>query len=108
MSPEQLVSTIDFMWISDALTPEEAVAILKKNEAGKAAREAEMRRDGYPAYTTSTGWLGYSGREGASPVQGGGGRGLDPLQDEGGAWTSRTTSAAPRSCARRSARSASS
>ena len=60
MSPEQLVSTIDFMWISDALTPEEAVAILKKNEAGKAAREAEMRRDGFPAYTTSTGWLGYS------------------------------------------------
>jgi L-fuconate dehydratase len=60
MSPEQLVSTIDFMWISDALTPEEAVLILKRNEAGKGAREAEMRRDGFPAYTTSTGWLGYS------------------------------------------------
>jgi L-fuconate dehydratase len=60
MSPEALVSTIDFMWISDALTPEEAVAILKKSEAGKAAREVEMRRDGFPAYTTSTGWLGYS------------------------------------------------
>jgi L-fuconate dehydratase len=59
MSPEQLVSTIDFMWISDALTPEEAVALLKANETGKAAREAEMRRDGFPAYTTSTGWLGY-------------------------------------------------
>jgi L-fuconate dehydratase len=60
LGPEKLVSTIDFMWISDALTPEEAVAILKKNEASKPAREAEMRRDGYPAYTTSTGWLGYS------------------------------------------------
>jgi L-fuconate dehydratase len=60
MSPEQLVSVIDFMWISDALTPEEAVLILKRNEAGKGAREAEMRRDGFPAYTTSTGWLGYS------------------------------------------------
>ena len=60
LSPETLVSTIDFMWISDALTPEEAVAILKTNEAGKAGREAEMRRDGFPAYTTSTGWLGYS------------------------------------------------
>jgi L-fuconate dehydratase len=61
MSPEQLVSCIDFHWIVDALTPEEAVAILKGNAAGdaKAKREAEMRADGFPAYTTSAGWLGY-------------------------------------------------
>ncbi|MFI5184925.1 MAG: enolase C-terminal domain-like protein [Vicinamibacteria bacterium] len=60
MSPEQLVSCIDFMWITDALTPAEALAILGKNAPTKAAREAEMLRDGFPAYTTSTGWIGYS------------------------------------------------
>src|SRR5438445_199120 len=59
MSPEQLVSCIDFRYITDALTPEEALAILKANESGRAGREAEMRRDGFPAYTTSAGWLGY-------------------------------------------------
>jgi L-fuconate dehydratase len=60
MSPEQLVSTIDFTYITDALTPEEAVELLQSRMAGRADREAEMRRDGFPAYTTSTGWLGYS------------------------------------------------
>jgi L-fuconate dehydratase len=60
MSPEQLVSCIDFMWITDALTPDEALAILRKNAPTRAAREAEMLRDGFPAYTTSTGWIGYS------------------------------------------------
>lgn len=59
LSPEQLVSTIDFSYITDVLTPEEAVAMLRARRAGLAAREAEMRADGYPAYTTSTGWLGY-------------------------------------------------
>jgi len=59
MSAEQLVSCIDFRYITDALTPDEALAILKKNEPTKAAREAEMKRDGFPAYTTSAGWLGY-------------------------------------------------
>src|SRR6266436_5087743 len=43
-----------------ALTPHEALAILEKNAPTKAAREAEMRERGFPAYTTSTGWLGYS------------------------------------------------
>jgi L-fuconate dehydratase len=60
MSPEQIVSCIDFMWITDALTPEEALGILRKNVSTRAAREAEMLRDGFPAYTTSTGWIGYS------------------------------------------------
>src|SRR5439155_12296203 len=45
--------------ITDALTPAEATEILKRNEATKPGREAEMRSDGYPAYTTSAGWLGY-------------------------------------------------
>jgi L-fuconate dehydratase len=59
LSPEQLVSTIDFTYITDALTPEEAIAMLRAAQVGREAREAEMRREGYPAYTTSTGWLGY-------------------------------------------------
>jgi len=60
LTPQQLVNAIDFMWITDALTPDEALAILEKNAPTKAAREAEMRERGFPAYTTSTGWLGYS------------------------------------------------
>jgi L-fuconate dehydratase len=59
LTPEQFVSLIDFHYITDALTPDEALAILRKNAPTKAAREAEMRRDGFPAYTTSAGWLGY-------------------------------------------------
>jgi L-fuconate dehydratase len=60
MSPEQLVACIDFRYISDALTPEEALAMLERMEPTRAKREAEMLRAGYPAYTTSAGWLGYS------------------------------------------------
>jgi len=59
LTPEQIVSTIDFTYISDVLTPDEAIAILRDKQNGRAEREAEMLRDGYPAYTTSTGWLGY-------------------------------------------------
>jgi L-fuconate dehydratase len=59
MTPEQLVGCIDFRYITDALTPEEAVAIIRENHATKPDREQEMLRDGYPAYTTSAGWLGY-------------------------------------------------
>src|SRR3989440_12590375 len=60
MSPEQLVSCIPFRHITDALTPQQAIEILRRNESTKALREAEMRAAGYPAYTTSAGWLGYS------------------------------------------------
>jgi L-fuconate dehydratase len=60
MTPEQMVACIPFRHITDALTPSEAIEILQQNEATKAAREAEMRAEGYPAYTTSAGWLGYS------------------------------------------------
>jgi L-fuconate dehydratase len=59
MSPEEVVSCIDFRYIDDALTPDEAARILRDKAGGRASREAEMRRDGYPAYTTSAGWLGY-------------------------------------------------
>jgi L-fuconate dehydratase len=59
MSPEELVSCVDFHYITDALTPEEALEILHKNEPTKTEREQEMLTDGFPAYTTSAGWLGY-------------------------------------------------
>ena len=60
MSPEEFVRCIDFRYITDAVTPEEAIEILRKEESGKAQRikEAETSR-AVPAYTTSAGWLGY-------------------------------------------------
>jgi L-fuconate dehydratase len=60
MTPRQVVSCIDFRYIRDALTPEEALEMLERNEATKSQRETELLRTGYPAYTTSVGWFGYS------------------------------------------------
>jgi L-fuconate dehydratase len=60
MTPEELVRCINFRYITDALTPQAALDILRAKQAGKIAREAEMWQVGYPAYTTSAGWLGYS------------------------------------------------
>jgi L-fuconate dehydratase len=60
MTPQALVSCIDFHHITDALTREEAIAILERHAATKRERETELLRNGYPAYTTSVGWLGYS------------------------------------------------
>jgi len=60
MSPEQIVDLIDFRYITDALTPAEASAILRAAAPGKAERIAVLNSLGYPAYTTSPGWLGYS------------------------------------------------
>ncbi|HZT19432.1 MAG TPA: L-fuconate dehydratase [Dongiaceae bacterium] len=59
MPPEEVVGLIDFRYLTDALTPAEALAILRANEPGKPARIAELEARGYPAYTTSAGWLGY-------------------------------------------------
>lgn len=60
MTPEELVRCLDFRFVSDALTPGEALSILRRNAAGKPDREAHVRDAGYPGYTTSAGWLGYS------------------------------------------------
>jgi len=60
LSPMELVRCVDFRYITDAITPDEALALLRRQEPTKREREAEMRRDGFPAYTTSAGWLGYS------------------------------------------------
>lgn len=59
MTPEQLAGCVDFRYIRDALPPEEAIDLLRRQRAGKPEREAHVRRAGYPAYTTSAGWLGY-------------------------------------------------
>ena len=60
LTPAQIVEMVDWRYLTDALTPEEALAMLEKLAPTRAAREAEMRQAGYPAYTTSAGWLGYS------------------------------------------------
>ena len=59
LTPEELVACIDFTYITDVLTPDEAVGLLRDKAPGRAARECELLAAGYPAYTTSTGWLGY-------------------------------------------------
>lgn len=60
MTPEQLVDAADLRYLSDAITREEAIAQLKELEPTRAARVAELEQSGYPCYTTSAGWLGYS------------------------------------------------
>lgn len=60
MSPEELVQCIDFTYITDAITPEEALALLQEKAATKNERVARLKAEGYPAYTTSAGWLGYA------------------------------------------------
>src|SRR5215469_9550354 len=60
MTPEQLVSCIDFRYITDALTPDEALDLLRRQAPNKAQREEEMLLHGFPSYTTGAGWLGYS------------------------------------------------
>ncbi len=60
MTPAELVRCIDFRYITDALTPQEAFEILTKLEPTKAVRTAQMLEQGFPAYTTGAGWLGYS------------------------------------------------
>ena len=59
MTPEELVDLVDFRYLTDALTREEALRILRTAEPGRAGREEALRREGYPAYTTTPGWLGY-------------------------------------------------
>jgi L-fuconate dehydratase len=59
MTPEQLVDLVDFRYLTDALTREEALEILHRAAPGRAARQEELLAGGYPAYTTTPGWLGY-------------------------------------------------
>jgi len=59
-TPEELINATAFRYISDAITKEEALAMLKEKEASKKEREEKVRGSGYPAYVTSAGWLGYT------------------------------------------------
>ena len=59
MGPEEIVRLIDFRYITDCITPDEALALLRERAVGKEARRAQLLADGYPSYTTSAGWLGY-------------------------------------------------
>lgn len=60
MTPEQLVDCIDFTYITDAISKAEALTLLREKAATKQDRIEQLRTAGYPAYTTSAGWLGYS------------------------------------------------
>lgn len=59
MSPEQIADIVDYRYLTDVLTRDDALAILRRAEPGKAERTAILRREGYACYTTSAGWLGY-------------------------------------------------
>jgi L-fuconate dehydratase len=59
MSPEEIVALVDFRYLTDALTPDDALAILRAGVPGRAERIAHLKADGYPAYSTTPGWLGY-------------------------------------------------
>ena len=60
MTPEQIIAAIDFRYIADALSPSEALEILRNGKHGQAERLAKLESQGYPAYTTSAGWFGFS------------------------------------------------
>ena len=60
MTPDEIVRCVDFRYITDAITPQQAIELLERNYASRGDRIAELQRIGYPAYTTSAGWLGYS------------------------------------------------
>ncbi|WP_333769941.1 L-fuconate dehydratase [Streptomyces sp. IBSBF 2435] len=60
LSPEQLVDLVDFRYLQEALTREEALDILRRAEPGRAERAEQLMSEGFPAYTTTPGWLGYS------------------------------------------------
>jgi L-fuconate dehydratase len=60
LSPAQVVDLVDFRYLTDALTRDEALGLLQRGAAGKAERMEILARDGYPAYATSPGWLGYT------------------------------------------------
>lgn len=60
LTPRQLVDLVDFRYLTDALTPDEALELLERMAPTRTERMAQLRESGYPAYTTSAGWLGYS------------------------------------------------
>ena len=60
MPPEQFVASVDFRYLSDALVPAQAIELLRRHERTRPERIEQLKSEGYPSYTTSAGWLGYS------------------------------------------------
>jgi len=60
MSPAEIVGLMDFRYLTDCITPDEALKLLSARSAGKSARIGKLEANGYPCYTTSAGWIGYS------------------------------------------------
>ena len=60
LSPEEIVSLVDFRYLTDVLTPDDALELLEQGAAGRETRILALLDQGYPAYTTTPGWLGYS------------------------------------------------
>jgi L-fuconate dehydratase len=59
LTPEEIVALVDFRYLTDALTPDQALQLLREQAGGRAERESRLAAGGYPAYDTSPGWLGY-------------------------------------------------
>ncbi len=59
LPPEEIVALVDFRYLTDALTPAQALELLRAQASTRQEREARLLADGYPAYATSPGWLGY-------------------------------------------------
>lgn len=59
LSPEAFVRALDFRYMTDGITQQEALVLLRRQAAGKTQRIRTLEREGYPCYTTSAGWLGY-------------------------------------------------
>lgn len=107
MSPAELVRCVDFRHITDALTPEQALELLDARLDGRPEREATVRREGLPAYTTSVGWLGFTDDEVRRRARRAVAEGWTHVKMKVGGDPD-AEAAAPRSSARRSAPSASS
>lgn len=60
MTPEEFVACVDFRYLADALTPQQALELLRAKVPGREERIERLLESGYPSYTTSAGWLGYS------------------------------------------------
>ncbi len=81
MTPEQVVAAVPFRYITDAITPEDAILLLRRLEDSRQEREWEIVSNGYPAYTTSAGWLGYSDEKIRRLVREGAVQWLDAFQN---------------------------
>ena len=93
MSPSEIVDLIDFRYLTDAITPEEALAILERAVPGREERESTLLANGYPAYTTTPGWLGYSDEKLVRLAREAVADGFSHDQAQGRRRPSRTTSA---------------